>query len=109
MKVVSRIGCFETNSSSVHTITIASNDEYEKWRNQEFIYDMDNNELVPISEVSVEDLNASDSEHEDFDYKRFYTHEEFFDGYDMEYEVFSVTKTINNERVVAFGYYGHNG
>lgn len=34
MKEVIRRGIFETNSSSVHSITMCSDDEYNKWKHE---------------------------------------------------------------------------
>lgn len=31
MKIISRVGCFETNSSSVHSIIILSANQFKKW------------------------------------------------------------------------------
>ena len=38
MKVSVRQGVFETNSSSVHTLTMCSDSEYNKWKNGELLY-----------------------------------------------------------------------
>lgn len=38
MKVQVRQGVFETNSSSVHTLTMCSDSEYKKWENGELLY-----------------------------------------------------------------------
>ena len=39
MKEVVRRGLFETNSSSVHSITMCSDDEWTKWVNDEVYFD----------------------------------------------------------------------
>ena len=38
MKVSVRQGVFETNSSSVHTLTMCSDSGYNKWKNGELLY-----------------------------------------------------------------------
>ena len=39
MKEVIRRGLFETNSSSVHSITMCDDDTYTKWKNGELLVD----------------------------------------------------------------------
>lgn len=38
MKII-RQGAFETNSSSTHSLTICSSEEYTKWENGELYWD----------------------------------------------------------------------
>ena len=38
MKRQIRRGVFETNSSSVHSLTMCSGEEYKKWENGEILY-----------------------------------------------------------------------
>lgn len=38
MKRVIRRGVFETNSSSTHSITMVSSEDYNKWQNGELFY-----------------------------------------------------------------------
>jgi len=45
-----RISVFETNSSSTHSLTIVSKEDFEKWKKGEFIFDRSNDELVPVKE-----------------------------------------------------------
>ena len=46
MKTQIRRSIFETNSSSTHSITMVSGSEYDKWKNGELLYDIDNETLV---------------------------------------------------------------
>ena len=46
MKRIIRTGIFETNSSSTHSLTMMSLDEFNKWKSGELLYDPDNDELV---------------------------------------------------------------
>lgn len=39
MKIAYRLGCFETNSSSTHSLIIGMEDEFKKWENGELLYD----------------------------------------------------------------------
>lgn len=97
MKTQVRRGIFETNSSSVHSLTMCTADDYDKWERGELLYDKYNQELVPAEGVS--------------DNSRYLSMKEFYAYYDDEgcYETFTqgfVTPT--GEKVVAFGYYGEN-
>ena len=103
MKIQIRRGVFETNSSSVHSITMCMQSDYEKWENGEFIYDRWGDALVPITDENAEIIKNS----EDDDYLTF---DEFWNDYDkLEYEKFKQTFTSQNgDTIVAFGYYGHD-
>ena len=39
MKKTIRLGTFETNSSSAHSLIVLTPEDYEKWRNGEILYD----------------------------------------------------------------------
>ena len=103
MKRQIRRGVFETNSSSVHSITMCMQSDYEKWENGEFIYDRWGDALVPITDENAEIIKNS----EDDDYLTF---DEFWNDYDkLEYEKFKQNFTSQNgDTIVAFGYYGHD-
>lgn len=46
MKQVVRIGTFETNSSSTHSLIICSEEEYSKLQTEELLIDIEEDELV---------------------------------------------------------------
>lgn len=46
-----RLGVFETNSSSTHSVVICSDEELEKWKNGELVYYSWDEELVPLEEL----------------------------------------------------------
>lgn len=51
MKTI-RIGVFETNSSSTHSMTIVTKDDYEEWtQGRKFLYDSWEDELVKIEDA----------------------------------------------------------
>lgn len=50
MKTIRR-NVFETNSSSTHSVTIVSNDDYEKFQQHEMLYDRELNKLVTETEM----------------------------------------------------------
>ena len=90
MKTIRRC-VFETNSSSTHSITIVSEEEFEQWENGKLLHDPWNNELVPIPDENDEDL------------------ETYSDWEDNDSETF-ITKytTKNGDKIVAFGTYGYD-
>lgn len=51
-----RRGVFETNSSSTHSLTICTEEEFEKWTRGEVMFDTYNDELVKVNtEISEEE------------------------------------------------------
>lgn len=128
MKTI-RQGCFETNSSSTHSITLCMENEFEKWKNGELYWNRWDEKLVPKEEVEKEFAKIREefiSENPGFDEndeewqeelekyinedgKTYYSYEDF-NNYDyMEYETYEDSfKTPNGEKVIAFGYYGQD-
>ena len=120
MKQIRR-GVFETNSSSVHSLTMCSGEEYEKWENGEILYWRDKDKFGTREEIIAElktmkyyggelyysDVNWNDEDevNDVFSDEGIQTCEEFFD--DEYHETFQDSYvTPNGEEVVAFGYYG---
>jgi hypothetical protein len=83
-----RFGVFETNSSSTHSLTIATKSQFDKWVNNELAYDQYKNKLVECDEDD-EELQS----YEDFGNEM----ETFFENY----------KTECGDEIVVFGYYGY--
>lgn len=123
MKRQIRRGVFETNSSSVHSITMCSDDEYKRWESGE-AYVSDGGDFFTRDEIvqklkekkswSTEELrypnvNWDDEDEvneliEDNDYK---TYSQYWD--DMDYETFNDSYTTKSgEKIHAFGYYGED-
>ena len=108
MKTQIRRGIFETNSSSVHSLTIVDENEYLRWRNGEMYFR--DNELID-KEIVMSEFEHSDAENfdyflEDYDYKAF---EDYWDDareYENTFEENYTTK--NKDNIVAFGYSGYN-
>lgn len=119
MKVIRR-GVFETNSSSTHSITMCSKEEYDKWNNGELLLDdgwrvekqfitkeeaiekLKNNEYY-------KDLDLNDEEllQEAFREEGIYNAKEYFENDDLE--IFeSEYKTSNGDIIIAFGKYGYD-
>lgn len=128
MKTI-RQGCFETNSSSTHSITLCMESEFEKWKNGELYWNRWDEKLVPKEEVEKEFAKVREefiSENPGFDEndeewqeelekyinedgKTYYSYEDFNDYDYMEYETYEDSlQTPNGETVVAFGYYGND-
>lgn len=122
MKQIRR-GVFETNSSSVHSLTMCSSEEYQKWADGEVLYWQDEDKFGTREDIIEEmktmkwydgTLRYSNVNWNDEDYvsdifsdERIKTHEEFFEDEWFETYVEEYT-TKSGETVVAFGYYGHD-
>lgn len=122
-----RRGCFETNSSSVHSLSMCMKSEYDEWDSGKFYFNtnarwddspkfMTKEEVVQyLKERSPyaysEIIEGNCNENEITEIMRdcgFYTSDDFYDNCDMEtfYKEFT---TPAGEDVVAFGYYGYDG
>lgn len=100
MKRQIRRGVFETNSSSTHSLTMCTESDFEKWLNGELVWSRWNDELVPITSKVRESMDNNEGE--------YLTYDQFNDWDYLDYETFEQRfETPNNERVVAFGYYGY--
>lgn len=91
MKIIRR-ETFETNSSSTHSLTICSKEEFEKWKTGELYYDEWNEVLVKE--------NDDEDRYETFDK---WANDDYLETYVQNY------KTKNGEEIVVFGKYGYNG
>lgn len=92
-----RRGVFETNSSSVHSITMCSESDFDRWVNGELLYDRWYYCLVEKDKVEQDEEN------------QYLTYDQFNDWDYIEYETFHESYTTpNGEKVIAFGYYGHD-
>ena len=59
MKQIIRMGTFETNSSSTHSLTMCTEDEYERWKKGELLYHKWNEELVEPPVYTKEELKRA--------------------------------------------------
>lgn len=137
MKRQIRRGVFETNSSSTHSLTMCSEEEFEQWKNGKVLFDEDGETFVKASELSNKDKEYAAQEYEDNkdEYskdwselsetakERYYTkyakendfinedaktYDEWNNDYELETFVDKYT-TKSGDRVVAFGKYGYDG
>lgn len=130
MKIQIRRSVFETNSSSVHSITMCSKDDFEKWENNSnyyFLYRYNKSGLIGTKEEMIKMLKSetwrdgtpvySDVDWDNevsvkdlFVEKNILTSDEYFDRYNEYLETFvEYYTTPKGEDVVAFGYYGYDG
>ena len=58
MKKQVRLGVFETNSSSTHTLTICTKKEYDKWKNGKTVLDEWTNKFVDIEELTDKEMQS---------------------------------------------------
>jgi len=116
MKQIRR-SVFETNSSSVHSLTMCSGEEYQKWENGEILFWKwegkfgTKEEMIKMlkakSWLSNVDWDDEDAVHDVFSDEGIKTCEKFFE--DCDFETFEDRYiTSSGEEVVAFGYYGHD-
>ena len=123
MKVI-RLGVFETNSSSTHTMVIMSEEEYDKWKKGEllkyrwedkFITKEENDKIIKklIEDyakeynIPVEDVDVDDLKYE-YDDDIAYTFEEYDDRMDLESDIEEYT-TKNGEKLIIKCWYGYDG
>lgn len=116
-----RKGIFETNSSSVHTLTIESKKDYEEKEKQvregKAFYDYDGN-VITLEEAQKEyekykknypDRNDTFDEWRK-DYEELKTYEEYetyLENSDLEH--FYKEKVIEGVEIIAYGSYGYDG
>lgn len=119
--IVVRRGVFETNSSSTHSITMCSKEDYEKWESGEIFLDdgWKTEKQFITKEEAIKKLKDSgyykdydlDNEEELYEALKeadIHTSESYFDSDYLEaFEDEYTTK--NGEIIVAFGKYGYDG
>lgn len=95
-KRVVRQGVFETNSSSVHSLTICTQEEYDRWQNGEMVLDTSIDRIVDVKDI---DSNKK---------YRYETYDEYNESA-SNYEEFEETYTTKSgDQIVIFGYHGDN-
>lgn len=132
-----RIKCFETNSSSTHTMTICSEKDYEDWKAGKLMFNLRNKKFIENCPISNEDLEEyyrsikkswfkdfyelGESELQDlrdeavengitsnFNNSDLYTYDEYWDNDELEGYVEKYTSE-SGDRIVIFGEYGYDG
>lgn len=135
MKRQIRRGVYETNSSSSHSITMCSEEEFEKWKDGKILFDAWKEEFVDNVNLTDDQKEYARKEYEskknDFSkdwedlsdsakekcYEKYIkehnlideeykTYNEYMNDYELE-SFFDTYTTKNGEKVVAFGKYGY--
>lgn len=122
-----RNSIFETNSSSTHSMTMCSGEEYNAWKRGETLFDAGNNRFISREECIAHIAKDPDSGYkpgfenyvddrklqrilDDYDEDAdLMTYDGFWARNDMEYTFDDSYTTKSGETVVAFGYYGYDG
>ena len=96
-----RQGVFETNSSSVHALSICTQEEWDKLKSGEYLVnEWSIDQIIDANDPKA--INDPDSWRD-----RYITYEELYDR--SEYEFFARHfKTPSGDEMVAWGYYGHD-
>lgn len=118
-----RKNVFETNSSSVHSITMCTQDEFDKWRNGEIYRNCGwwPNSISPLAKKKFLTYDESMELIESSKWYKPMNEDEDIDEYFREYEIYSYDSwgrdyetdlthytTTSGEEIVAFCYYGHD-
>lgn len=135
MKRQIRRGVYETNSSSSHSITMCSEEEFEKWKDGKLLFDSWKEEFVDVVNLSNNQKEDARKEYEsnknefskdwkdlsesakekcyekyikehNFIVEECKTYNDYMNDYELESFVDRYT-TKNGEKVVAFGKYGY--
>ena len=112
-----RRSVFETNSSSTHSLTMLSEEDFTKWKNEKLYLAGDEvitreeaiNELKKKEYFKDFDFSDEESLEEELNDWGYQTYNYYNDNYENEYETFEQSYTTKNgEKIIAFGYYGMN-
>lgn len=118
MKKQIRFGIFETNSSSTHSLSMCSKDDFENWKLGRLYFNT-NSETFSTREEVTEELKdrfwdcvvdwVNEEKVDEFidSSETFYTYDDFFQN--DSYETFCKEREFGGASVVAFGYYGWDG
>ena len=112
MKETIRSSVFETNSSSTHSLSICSREEYDKWRNGETVYCPGEERFESIEKVDKEkiyDVEKWDGdyydEQDDLDISYLYwKYDDFFTD-SCIYSTVEESAVVNGVNVLAISWY----
>lgn len=105
---------FETNSSSTHSITICSQETYDKWCDGKVLFGDWNQDFIEAEELSAEDQKDYTTEYvlrnkKKKSYDEYLTRDEWLVRHNSGTETFSEYYTTKSgDKIVAFGYYGYD-
>ena len=104
MKLQVRRNVFETNSSSVHSITMCTEEDFKAWKKGLKYFDSWNECLIDAKDVA---LSKNSDDEDKYDDKQYLGYNEYWEHYEEEFEGFEEKFiTPGGEKVIAFGYYG---
>ena len=126
MKISIRRGVFETNSSSTHSLTICTEDEFNKWKNGEMYLTYDGlktkedimktwiankkrwypEKYANLSEEEIIKEFEKDFEESSYEYK---TYEYWQNEESCLESYFETYTTPGGEKIYVFGEYGYDG
>lgn len=100
-----RKGVFETNSSSTHSLTMCSDEEWKAFEKQELLFDRWDDSLVPVAELFKEypEAETVDDIIEQSEGQYWTLDTLGGDYFEYFHETYS---TKSGEEIHAFGYYG---
>lgn len=87
---------FETNSSSTHSLSICTKEEYDKWKSGDLIYDNWSEKLISVALMD----NSRPRRYKTY---RQFDNNEYLETYETEFT------TPSGDKMVAFGEYGYDG
>lgn len=100
-----RQSVFETNSSSVHSLTMCSGQQMQDWKDGKTFYHKYGRKDWEVATPRLLDMDPEDR----MEGEELYAYDEFWDNLYEGYEGFEDSYTTpNGETVYAFGYYGEN-
>lgn len=106
-----RQNIFETNSSSVHAMSICSEEEFDKWVKGELLYSTETNKFYTEQEAREEILTYYENSPQKppiidsdlFDYFDFKDYKNYGEGFEYFEEKYT---TKSGDKIVIFGYHG---
>lgn len=112
MKTQIRFGTFETNSSSTHSITIVSKEQYDKWIRGECYFDHNKDKFISIEDGDIIRSKYAVINNNEVDFSDYHeipvTYDEWYSELADYNETYKATQKINDIEIVAFGYYGYD-
>lgn len=110
MKETVRTGVWETNSSSIHSLTLCSEDVYNKWKNGLLLYTPYAQKFKSADEVDKEMIYNPETECDDDDL--YYSYDNYWNIFINQVygiqDTFCKTELIDGVKVKAFGYLGYD-
>ena len=120
MKIAYRLGMFETNSSSTHSLIIGMEDDFKKWENGELLYDRYNTQSFCTKKEAIDVLKEM-SYYKNIDFNTIDPEElqeiledegfiswDWLDGDELEHD-YNEFVTPNGEKICMLCRYGWDG